>query len=369
MGNGQNDVVVQNGLGTGTTIQNGALNTFIARPRNYRAAGNDIAKGDIGATFRIANWGSIATAAPWDFVNPAITAPVASTAVIPVLPATNNPPATSPIAQDVVMNLPAGKSKHQCVLCTLSTLGPATIFLQDSVFKNMDYDHASTVEREAEINTTGLPKDDAPDPRDVYIAIEKVGMEQNTPGADEGILLTNRITRAMRRGGPLAEKLKRVLEILRNIGQQTEDPKKRLQILITVLNDAGLTDDELDQVFPTFRVHVYHDTGERSEQDGELRPVLRAQSSFGLYIYHEGPVEGWQTSIQGATRISGNVYQMPVPKDGSGKITVKIQAVERGQERIPEDPIVPFKGFGGAGTGPGDRKGCWFALWKLFGFK
>lgn len=368
MGNGQNDLVVQNALGTGTTIQNGAVNTFIARPRNYRAAGNDIAAGDIAATFRIANWGSIATPAPWDLVDPAITTPVASTSVIPVLPAANNPPATSPIAQPVTMNLPPGKSTHQCVLCTLSSTGPVTLFLQDSVFRNMNYDHASTLEREAEINTTGLPKDNAPDPRDVYMAIEKVGMEPNTPGADEGIFLINRITRAMRRGGPLAEKLKRVLEILRNIGQQTEDPKKRLEILVNVLTDAGLTDEELDQVFPTFRVHVYHDTGERLKENGEEKPVLRAQTSFGLYMYHEGGIEGWQTSIQGATRISDNVYQMPVPKDGSGKIKVIVQAVEKGQDRIPEDPIREPRG-GQTGPGPEDRKGCLLALWKLLGLK
>ena len=369
LGNGQNDVVVQNGLGTGTTIQNGAVNTFIARPRNYRAPGNDIAAGDIAATFRIANWGSVATAAPWDFVDPAITTPVASTAVIPTLAAAANPPATSPIAQPVTMNLPAGKSTHQCVLCTLSSTGPVMMFLQDSVFRNMNYDHASTLEREAEINTEGIPKDDAPDPRDVYIAIEKVGMEQNTPGADEGVFLINRMTRAMRRGGPLADKLKRVLEILRNIGQETKDQKQRLDILVTVLSDAGLTDDELDQVFPTFRVHVYHDTGERLKENGEEKPVLRAQSSFGLYMYHEGPVEGWQTSIQGATRISDNVYQMPVPKDGSAKIKVRVQAVDKGQDRIPEDPIMAPKGAGEIGTGPGDRKGCLLALWKLLGLK
>jgi hypothetical protein len=369
MGNGQNDVVVQNGLGTGSTIQNGALNTFIARPRNYRAPGNDIASGDIAATFRIANWGSVATAAPWDFVDPAITAPVASTAVIPTLTAGNNPPATSPIAQPVVMNLPAGKSTHQCVLCTLSSTGPVMMFLQDSVFKNMNYDHASTLEREAEINTTGLPKDDAPDPRDVYIAIEKVGMEQNTPGADEGTFLINRITRAMRSSGPIAEKLKRAQALLNQLGRGAEGQNQRLQILVNVLTEVGLTDDELDQVFPTFRVHVYHDTGERLKENGEEKPVLRAQSSFGLYMYHEGPVEGWQTSIQGATRISDNVYQMPVPKDGSAKIKVIVQAVDKGQDRIPEDPIVPPKGSGEVGTGPGDRKGCWLALWKLFGFK
>ena len=122
-------------------------------------------------------------------------------------------------------------------------------------------------------------------------------------------------------------------------------------------------------MFPTFRVHVYHDTGERLEENGEKKPVLRAQSSFGLYMYHEGALEGWQTSIQGADRISGNVYQMQVPKDGVAKIKVRVQAVEEGQDRLPEDPIVKPRDAGGTGPGPEDRKGCLLALWKLLGLK
>jgi hypothetical protein len=376
MGNGQNDVVVQNSGGTGTTIKSGALNTFIARPRNYRTPGNDINSGEIAATFRIANWGSVGgnpnqvnwASGTWDFVDPLNPNPVASTALIQTLPAGNNPPATSPIAQPVTMTLGPNKSIHQCILVNLSSTGPAMNFLQDSVFRNMDYAVASTEERDAEINTIGLPKDDAPDPRTVYLAIEKINMPANTPGANAGKFLSTNMSSVVRKGGPLAEKLRKVLEILRNIDRQTEDPKQRLQILITVLTDAGLSDDELDQVFPTFRIHVYHDTGERIEEDGEKKPVLRAQSSFGLYMYHEDDLEGWQTSIQGAQRVSGNVYQMPVPKDGTAKIKVRVQAVEKGQDRLPEDPIVK-PGFDSTQPGYEDRKGCLLALWKLLGLK
>jgi len=46
-----------NGLGEGWTIQNHANNTFVARPRNY--SGANIPAGQINATFRIANWGSV----------------------------------------------------------------------------------------------------------------------------------------------------------------------------------------------------------------------------------------------------------------------------------------------------------------------
>jgi hypothetical protein len=375
MGNGQNDLVVQNGLGTGTTIQNGAINTFIARPRNYRPAGNDIAIGDIAATFRIANWGSVGgnpnqidwASGVWDYVtgNPN---PLASTALIPTLTAGSNPPATSPISVAVPMNLGPNKSLHQCILCNLTSTNPSVTFLQDSVFRNMNYDHASVLEYDAEISTVGV-KSFAGDPRDVYIAVEKVNMPGSTPGGNEGIFLSSSILRAMRRGGPLADKLKKIQAILADMGQTPDQtPKHRLEILIKVVTEAGLNDDELDQIFPTFRVHVYHDTGERIIEDGEEKPVLRAQSSFGLYVYHEGALEGWQTSIQGAQRIDQNIYHVPVPNDGTVKIKTIVQAIEKEDQRIPEDPIKPRDPkTGGTGVNEDTRKGCLHALLKLFG--
>jgi hypothetical protein len=117
---------------------------------------------------------------------------------------------------------------------------------------------------------------------------------------------------------------------------------ERLDVFVNELTDAGLTTDELDQLFPTLRVHVYHDTGERvTGADSQRHPVLRAQSSFGLYSYHEGNLEGWQTSIQGAQRIADNLYLLAVPNNGTSKVTVRVQSVEPGEERIPEDPINP----------------------------
>ena len=126
-----------------------------------------------------------------------------------------------------------------------------------------------------------------------------------------------------------------------------------------VLADVGLTEEESDRLFPTFRLHVYHDTGERVTQNGTERSVLREQSSFGTYVYHEGAIEGWQTSIQGAQRIADNLYLMAVPNNGTAKITTIVQAVEPGQDRIPEDPIKPLP--------PPSREGCG-CLGQLFKF-
>jgi hypothetical protein len=137
--------------------------------------------------------------------------------------------------------------------------------------------------------------------------------------------------------------------------------EERLGAFVDALADAGLTDDELDQVFPTLRIHPYYDTGERvKSSDGTQQPVLAAQSSFGIYAYHEGGLDGWQTSLQGATRVADNLYLLSVPNNGTAKVTVKVQAVAPGEERIPEDPIQP-------GGRPVEPCGCLCQILRLFG--
>jgi hypothetical protein len=78
-------------------------------------------------------------------------------------------------------------------------------------------------------------------------------------------------------------------------------------------------------------------------------------------MYHEGSLEGWQTSIQGAQRIADNLYLLPVPNNGSAKITTRVQAVEPGEQRLPEDPVVPPKDTG--------KPGCLGRICKLLGLK
>ena len=540
------DVLVSNAAyGEGTTIDNGQPNTFIARPRNYSSA--LVAAQDINATFRIANWGSVGgdpnqinfSDSEWAYVpgNSPIQS-VQGAIDIPTIVAPANPPANSPIALLVPnMTLPANKSKHQCVLCTLG--GNNVNFLNDAVYRNMNYDSASTLTREATISCHALSG-----PRDVYLAVEKINMSKILPpGTDEGKFLEASFKRAMEKGGELAEKLKQAQGMLDDIGdtsverlegilqafvtsllkvnergskqldqlanfarpwllevapnepaakrlvkvfdriadwleasaqnseaplgalnneliawlsavgndpstlhtgpqvlmalsdynievfggkdlsnalqnlarwlQSTRSPtdlpsvvrelisslrpfsggneklkapvavfardvarwlsgSARLEVLVKVLEEVGLTEEELDQLFPTIRIHAYHDTGfKQIVDDGTERPVLRAQSSFGLYVYHEGSLEGWETSLQGATKIADNLYLISVPDKGETKIKVVVQAVEKGEQRPPEEPIRP-KEYPRPGKDKDtemDRKGCLYTLLKLFGLK
>ena len=368
------DVVVQNAAhGEGSLIDNHANNTFIARPRNYSTA--NIPAGQINATFRIANWGSVVgdpnmpdfSTGSWDYVpGNSEVLPVISGSDVGPIPAGSSPPLTAPIALTALMNLSVPpKSLHQCILVTLS--GASINFLNDAIYQNMNFDSASLLQREADISVVGL-KPFAPTPRDVYLSVEKLNMPPQGK-ADEGEFLRASMERLIRSEGgegPLASKLRRAQSILSDTGGENQE--LRLQILKKVLAEVDLTEEEMDQLFPTFRIHVYHDTGERvNHPDGTARPVLKEQSSFGIYAYHEGTLEGWQTSIQGAQRIADNLYLIPVPNDSTEKIKVIVQAVQEGEDRIPEDPIKPIQ-FPPADKWR-DRKGCWYAIWKLFGFK
>ena len=366
------DVVVQNAAhGEGWEIQNHANNTFVARPRNY--SGVNIPAGQINATFRIANWGSVVgdpnmpdfSTGAWDYVpGNSEVVPVISGLDVGPIPAGSNPPISSPISLTAPMNLSVPpKSLHQCVLTTLS--GANINFLNDAIYTNMNYDGASVLQREAEISVVGL-KPFAPTPRDVYLAIEKLNMAKDVPkGTDEGTFLEASMARLMRSENELAGKLSSALSTLSEIGGRAETQAQRLELLVRVLSNVGLTEEESDQLFPTFRVHVYHDTGERVTRNGTERPVLREQSSFGLYVYHEGGLEGWQTSIQGAQRIAENLYLLAVPNNGTAKITTTVQAVGPGDQRIPDDPITPRGDGGGEGSKPGC--GCLGQLLALLG--
>lgn len=384
------------------------------------------------------------------------------------------------------------------MLVTLS--GTNLNFLNDSVVRNMDFDHASLLSREAQISLVGL-KPISPEPRDVYLAVEKINMPRNnSAGYSEGPFLDASMKRLISRGGNLAEVLQsvqaqlsdgdagsldkldaileelrraaivldyrdmeegkvalnRLTEVLRGwlldvkpnaatttklaavlialdtwlnasgsdsltrltafldqlsqwLGNLGNDPassqwvsqvaqalqrwlaslsensklatvievmvtwlndnrsaqhlsavlaalgdwigspsaqdryltriiansadaiarwlkgEERLDALVDALNEAGLGTKIFDQLFPTFRVHVYYDTGERAmDKNGKAQPVLQTQTSFGLYAYHEGGLAGWSAIIEGATRLAENFYVLKVPENGTAQVTTKI---------------------------------------------
>jgi hypothetical protein len=292
----------------------GQTNTFFARPRNYGTS--TVAVGQMTARFRIANWGSIADpAAPW--VDVPGGAAVASDAAISPIAAGSDPPGTNPIhfnwalnATDVATFI-TGKDLHKCMLVELT--GPGLTFLNNSIYRNMDFEKASVLRRPAEISVVGLAPI-SPAPRDVYLYVET----QNMPETIEQPKPSERKPdqQVPGEGGPA------VVAFNESVG--TSDGP--------VIQP---TFEEQTASLPTYRVHVYHDLGETVTVGGATRPVLRPQSSFGYFLSHSGALAGWKHSLKAPAeaqlqQISPNFYKIVVPNNGAVTVTTAIQAVEPG---------------------------------------
>lgn len=299
------------------------VNTFFCRPRNYTA--NTIALNEIVARFRIVNWGSVAAPIDvWQDV-PGGGTVTNSALTIPPLTDGNDPPETNPIAfnwtlsnADIAnfnLNPAAGARTHKCMLVELA--GPNLTFRNDSMYRNMDFVKASLFRREAEINIVGLTPI-TPQVRDVYLAIETVNMPaQVQPGAQ-----TPQPTPAIR-----SATFTRRLDANRDDDNYYPDYPPKDQPPEPTLEDLLAST-------PTYRVHVYHDTGERVDINGVTYPVLDEQSPFGYFLEHDGPLVGWRHSITAPpeaqlTQIAPDFYRIAVPNGGSVKIVTEIEAKEK----------------------------------------
>jgi hypothetical protein len=86
-----------------------------------------------------------------------------------------------------------------------------------------------------------------------------------------------------------------------------------------------------EETRPTYLVHVWHATGETvTDVDGVTRKVLEAQTSFGFYVEHQGPLFGWDHRLtgQGLIEIAPNFYKVAIPNDGSVTVATEISSLE-----------------------------------------
>jgi hypothetical protein len=281
-------------------------NTFVANARNN--TGSSIPSGQLLASFYLANWGTqILVDDPTDPNGP--WQPILGLQDVPSSGATaDGTQANISMAKtfSLAERLPylpptPTKNLHQCIFVKLRSLGPLT-FTNDSVARNMDFENASKMVREADVSVVGLPDMPASPTRDVYLYVEAANMPPVAKGG-QGPVATPAAT-----GG-----------------------------------NRGQVSGELDPVIPTYRVHAYHDTGRKIIQNGLTIKIVSPQSSFGYYVIHNGPLAGWKYSLEGAQEIGPNLYLIAVPNHSAAKIITTIEAVE--------------SGGGGGSTGPFKRWG------------
>ena len=95
--------------------------------------------------------------------------------------------------------------------------------------------------------------------------------------------------------------------------------------------------DHLGDSPPSYKVHVYHDTGEKVTIGGRRR-VLNPQSSFGYLLNHAGALTGWKHALSSqritAERVGSDV-EPPTPDPSDAPLGA---AVARGPKRPKHDP-------------------------------
>jgi hypothetical protein len=314
------------------------VNEFHAKPWNR--TGNALGANELAARFRLANWGSLPD---WD--DPTLQAQlwtdirgggnVENTAAVPNNTQGDisfnwqlqNIPGELP---DYVPQPPATASRrpHQCMLVELSAgtaaAGPLS-FVNDSVYRNLNFIEASEFEQDADISVVTLGSLGAAPDRDVYLYLEALNMPTQTTPRDEG---------ARREEAEAA-----IRERERVISK--EPPRKppdgfdvRIPQIVGTPEWLVPPPEDLERLEPMFRVHVWHETGETvTEEDGSVRRVLRAQTSFGYVVKHDGPLYGWEPKLTGPglVEIAPRFYRLSVPVESTATVTSQITAHEKPQ--------------------------------------
>jgi hypothetical protein len=298
------------------------INRFFAQPVNNGPT--NVLPGGLQAQFRIANWGSVADPnAPWTVIPNGNSVSNSDTIFQGQKASATSINLPWQLGSADVAQFVAGKPAHQCMQVSLS--GAGLTFVNSSVYRNMAFAATmSQFRRVAEISVVGLtPIAGGGTHRDVYLGVETVNMPP-------------RVTGGGRNGVSVPESL---ISRLR-LGELARDPAALWARLLTLIRAGELTPAEIEEVLPTYRVHAYHDTGQRFTRKGKEYIVLEPQSSFGYYVDHAGSLTGWSHSLQGAglQEIAPNFYRLRVPNNGVAHVTTTIDAHE---------PGVPAPGPGG----------------------
>jgi hypothetical protein len=215
---------------------------------------------------------------------------------------------TTPSIDDFDPPGPTKRRSHQCMLVDLS--GGGFDFGRSSVYRNMDVVQASEFEREAEISVKGLGAIGSATHRSVYLYDQALNMprtvEQQEPPPPP----------------PPPD------------GDDRPGDERMLSALPrAAVYERGTppTAWQVAQQVPTHMVHVFNETGETYEEDdGTQRPILRAQTSFGIFVQHDGPLYGWDHGLEGdLEELAPNFYRVKVPNDGQVTVTQKLKAWEQ----------------------------------------
>jgi hypothetical protein len=326
-----NDVYVNS---PGSTTLDLTSNVFHARPRNNVPSSTPpgISSSELTARFRIANWGSAGHNSPewvqtcqWSGSGALVGYPDAFD-----LSCTWGGFEACPYQPAGSCDGNAGtKDPHQCILVDLGMAQGATThytFSAQSVYKNMDFDVNSTLERHATIDTQGFG--DMPDgstDRDVYIYVHTRNMPENIadeppppPATDDKS--PDRLPRLL----PPRQRFKDLQ--LPEKGAIGTKESARIQAAV---RSGRLTLHQVEQIMPTYIVYVWHDTGKVMKTPAGTKKLLEPQPSFGLFLAHDGSLDGWKHELAaaGAVQIGPNFYKVSAKNKSTFRTKITIAPV------------------------------------------
>jgi len=362
------------------SLTNPPTNHIYAHPYNNNVPSpNPIPAHTIYATFRTANWGS---QVPWSGQF--------ATGATPWQEITDgNPPPNmrnndAAIAQGAKGNIAfdwtistqqaadwigpnATKWEHQCMLVTLSAPGQNIDFVNDSVYRNMDFVATSTFDRPFSISLEGLPRPRTrlpwlPWPRpvtQVFVRVELTNMPRTVPAGRPFQPIS-----VKKLFGVVPLTLDHALTVLPDLPTRLpfpnlvpiepigfprpEVPPSEIPEPIVVPTPEPIpktppppTVNDLISHSTTIRYLPFYLTGRRIKIGGQIRPLLTPLTSFGHFIEASHPVYGWDHALGGAfTQVAPNVYKVGIQPGVRRQFFTRIVGYQKPPtKRLP--PLLP----------------------------
>jgi hypothetical protein len=222
--------------------------------------------------------------------------------------------------------LPGSTQQHQCMLVEIApspaAMGTPGFNIQPpaAVYRNMEFGTLSALHEPATISLKGLQKiTKAAKDRDVYIYVDT----RNMPAPSQQSIEIPQ--------GPL--------EIARNYAARPPPPPNP-DTFKRGGNTPGLLDlplltghQALAQVYPTYQVFVYYDSGETVTVKGKVQKILVPMVPFGFYLDHVGKFFGFTHSLEflgsSAQEIAPNFWRIHVANEGEIKVRTNVTAEEQ----------------------------------------
>lgn len=324
--------------GASGTVLSMSNNEFHARPVNETAT--NLMNESIVASFAVADWGSLSPGSPgWGTV---CSSSMMSSSITPGsrfdlrcvwagFDACPYRPEGDPCGPSA-----GTRSPHQCILVKLENRGGTfntLLFSPSSVLRNMDFDVNSVLRREAIVDTRGLaPMANGKSERDVLLHVQTRNMPRRVPHLAASDPASANVPSTFATGPALDLDTLRVREIaalrarfekLQLPSQGAIDVKSSARIQ-RALSEGQITLDQVEALMPTYTVFVWHDTGRTLTTREGTTAILEPQSAFGLFLAHDGELEGWEHRFEGAEELAFGLYRIKTKADGLTKVSATI---------------------------------------------